>query len=148
MIELRIKNEEQLKKLARNWQGDIEDGIEKGMKAIGKHLTNVIKKGITKPSPGSKSAVRYSPFRRVKVSPPSTSPNSDTGELRSSIQWEMTSKNSVIVGSVIKKGAWLDDGTKFMKKRPFIEPNAVREQKEMGQILMNQIKKHIERSKR
>lgn len=142
-IELIIKNEAELKKLSESWECDIKDGIEKGMQAIGMHLTNTIKKDITKTSQGSKNAIRYSPFRNVKVSPPGESPNNDTGELRSSIQWELTGRDSVIVGSVIKKGAWLEHGTKNMKPRPFIRPNAERETQKMGELLMAQIRKSM-----
>jgi phage gpG-like protein len=145
MIQLKIKNEKLFRNLAKDWKKDIEKGLEVGMKAVGMHLTNEIKKSITKRSPGSTSATRYSPKRLVKVSPAGTSPNNDQGDLRGSIQWELTGPDSVIVGSVIKYGGMLEEGTPGgqLKARPYVRPTADREMETMTDILSKTIEKFM-----
>lgn len=143
MVKIKLQNKKRLEELAKYFKSDANKGIEDGMKAIGMHLRNVIIRDITKRSPGSTKAVRYQPKRNVKVSPPGTSPNNDTGELRRSIQWDLLDSDKVVIGSDIWKGMWLEMGTKKMKPRPFIYPNAVKELDNMEDVMFKAIEKRI-----
>jgi HK97 gp10 family phage protein len=66
---------------------------------------------------------RYNPKRTVHVSAPGQPPNSDTGRLAQSIQWEIDSDRlHAKVGTNLKYGAWLEFGTKTMAARPWLAP--------------------------
>jgi len=148
MLQLTLRNPNEIKNLNRRWKKAIDDGIDKGLKAVGMHLVSVIKEDIKDTSPGSVRKKRYygggKRSKMVHVSPPGTSPNTDTGDLISSITYTQNSTSSIIVGSTSKKGLWLNYGAKgpgnrILKPRPFLEPNAEKEKSKMAELLMEQV---------
>ena len=149
MIRLKWENKSAFDNLGKEWEKAIYDGIDMGMKMIGTFLVGEMKKDIIAPSKGSKKAIRYNPKRDVKVSPPGTSPNSDQGELVSSITYNSLAKDTIIVGSAIHKGGWLNYGVKNRKRggtlapRPFIEPNIEKNQDKMAEMLMERIESRM-----
>lgn len=86
-------------------------------------------KGIKKVS-GGKKQTRSNPTRTVTVSKPGDPPNTDRGGLIQSIQFEVDKSTlDASVGSNLKYAAWLEFGTKRMKKkRPWLAP-AIRKTK-------------------
>lgn len=78
-------------------------------------------------------AVRYKPRRNVTVSKPGDPPNTDTGRLAQSIQFEFENGGLVgIVGTSLKYGAWLEFGTQHIKPRPWLRPAVRKTQSELG----------------
>ena len=65
--------------------------------------------------------------RLHQSSAPGEYPASDTGQLVNSIHAVKVSGLSVRVGSVVKHGKWMEEGTTRMKKRPWLEPETTKE---------------------
>tara|TARA_R110001599_G_scaffold210877_4_gene408264 strand:+ start:9486 stop:9935 length:450 start_codon:yes stop_codon:yes gene_type:complete len=146
MIKLTPKNPNALPKMHEDMEDAISLGIKQGMQKIGMHLTAIIKKDITKRSKGSVKGMRYNPNRKVKISPSGTSPNNDTGALRSSILWQlMGNDDEVLVGTTLNYGRFLEDGTRKMGARPYIKNNAESETEKMAEILTESIRKQLDR---
>lgn len=144
MVKLQLKTTKNLKNLGLNWQDALDVGVKRGLKAIGMYLTNEIKKDVSSVSVGSVRKKRYNPVRHPMVSPAGKSPNSDRGDLRGSITWALLGRDSVIVGSTVQHGVYLENGTKKMKPRPFIEPNATKEAEKMSDIMMKIVQKRMD----
>lgn len=144
MIQLKIIDKAKMKKIAPHLHGSFQKGVQRGLDAVGMKLTNIIKKDLTKPSTGSARDIRYNPRRKVKVSPAGKSPNSDRGELRSSMAWNRKGVSSVFVGSLVKKGAYLEHGTKRMRPRPFIEVNAKKNIDLLSRTMIDKVLEQIE----
>ena len=143
MIQLKINNPKALKKMHKGLDDALTEGIKQGMQRIGMHLTNMIKKDLTKKSKGSVRVVRRG--KKVWQSLAGTSPNHDTGALRSSILWDLGGNNDeVTVGTTLKYGRYLEDGTKKMKPHPFIKTNAEKHERDMAAILIESIRKKVE----
>jgi len=104
-------------------------------------------KSINNLSSGSKSQIRYSPKRKVQVSRPGKPPNTDLGDLVRSIQWKYNkSKNEGIVGSNLKKAAWLELGTKTIKPRPFLGPAVKKNKKKIPKGFVSELKSEIKKA--
>jgi hypothetical protein len=65
--------------------------------------------------------------RLHRASAPGEYPASDTGQLVNSIHAIKVSGLAVRVGSMAKHGKWLEEGTRHMKKRPWLEPEVRKE---------------------
>ena len=137
------KDFKNLDRYVKKMDKKLKTGVKRGLESVGMFLVAEIKKSITKKSAGSTRAFRRG--KKVWVSPPNTSPNSDTGELHSSIMWEiMSGGDSVFVGStVFDKGEHLELGTKNMKKRPYLQPNIEKNQAKAADIFMERIRKYM-----
>jgi HK97 gp10 family phage protein len=62
-------------------------------------------------------------YGKHTASKPGYPPNSDTGRLVRSINWEVDDSKLVgLVGTNLKYGAWLEFGTKDMEARPWLSP--------------------------
>ena len=125
----------------------IKTGVRKGMSATGMFLVREIKKDLSKKSSGSKKDIRYDPKRSVWVSPAGKSPNNDTKELYNSVSWELRGDDAVFVGSEIKKGLWLEEGTKKMKPRPFIKSNAEKKSDQLTSVFEDRFLKYLDKGK-
>jgi HK97 gp10 family phage protein len=85
------------------------------------HATAV--KSIQAQSSSSGHETRYNPKRLVKVSAEGHPPNTDTGRLVQSIQFEIEPEKGVgRVGTNLKYGADLEFGTLHMAARPWLLP--------------------------
>ena len=66
-------------------------------------------------------AQRYQPDRKVNVSKPGSTPNTDTGRLVQSIRMEFLNGGATaLVGTNLKYGAYLEFGTRTMAPRPWL----------------------------
>jgi hypothetical protein len=65
--------------------------------------------------------------RMHRASAPGEYPASDTGQLVNSIHAVKVSGLAVRVGSVAKHGKWLEEGTKYMRRRPWLSPEVTKE---------------------
>ena len=137
-----MQSDADLERFGKGLRKGLKTGIKVGLQAVGMFLVGEIKKDITKRSGGSKRATRYSPKRKVWVSPKGKSPNSDQGELRSSMAWQlMNNDQSVFVGStVFNKAEILEDPNKL--NRPFIKPMIEKKQQHINAILMRNMMKY------
>jgi HK97 gp10 family phage protein len=63
----------------------------------------------------------------------------DTGLLRNSIS-HSTDENTAYIGTNVEYAAYVELGTKKMKKQPYIMPAVVDHQNEYKQIIENQLK--------
>lgn len=94
---------------------------------------------------------RYNPKREVSVSKPGDPPNTDTGRLVQSIQFEFvekTGKQTGIVGTNLRYGAWLEFGTEKMAARPWLAPALSKAAKEIGAIFEKRLAEVIKGSKK
>lgn len=74
--------------------------------------------------------------RSLGPSPPGGFPHTDTGYLRQSIFFEVTKAGrSVIVGTPVIYGLYLEVGTKKMAARPFLVPTLNQNKAKIHQIL-------------
>ena len=101
--------------------GGLEKVLEDRLQQMAIQVHSEAVKSIQKRSKGSVEGIRYSPRRKVNVSPPGEPPNTDTGRLVQSIGIEVDS-DKVVVGTNLKYGAWLEFGTREMKARPWLRP--------------------------
>lgn len=84
------------------------------------HATAI--KGIQKASIGER-VTRYNPKRNVYSSKPGDPPNTDTGRLIQSIQFEFEEGGRIgYVGTNLKYGPYLEFGTERMAARPWLAP--------------------------
>lgn len=66
---------------------------------------------------------RYSPNRDAEVSAPGNPPNKDLGTLSQSIKWEPEDGGmTVVVGTNLEYGRFLEMGTSKMEPRPWLYP--------------------------
>lgn len=111
------KAERVLKSLGANTRKQLQDATaEAGVKADG-HA----KKSIQRTSGGGKTYEKYNPRRTHQASAPGSPPNTDTGDLVSSIFMKLSnSRLAVTIGSRLKKAVALEFGTSKMAERPFL----------------------------
>lgn len=89
---------------------------------------------------------RYNPKREVHASKPGETPNTDTGRLAQSIQFEFeekTGKKTGIVGTNLKYGAYLEFGTEDMEPRPWLAPAVSAAAKEVGEIFEKTLSREV-----
>lgn len=93
---------------------------------------------------GGDRQVRYGPKRNVRVSKPGQPPNTDTGRLAKSIEFEFSDSGlSGKVGTNLKYGAALEFGTRKMAPRPWLSRAVRVKAKEIGRIFRTQFLKSI-----
>lgn len=83
---------------------------------------------------------RYKPKRQVFASFPGDPPNTDTGRLVQSIQFEIDG-NVGYVGTNLVYGAWLEFGTKNMAPRPWLSVAVESNAANVGQIFADAVRK-------
>lgn len=89
--------------------------------------------------------MRYNPERMVRVSLPGQPPNTDTGTLVSSIQFDF--KNGIgRVGTNLKYGAYLEFGTSDMAARPWLQPAFLKVTKDLAKKMKQNLKKALQRA--
>lgn len=83
---------------------------------------------------------RYRPTRTVQASAPGQPPNSDTGRLVQSIQFEVDKMNGVArVGTNLKYGAWLEFGTSTTAARPWLRPAFLSQRRNIEELFGRKI---------
>jgi len=119
---LGLKNvDKRLSDYSKVVQKDAGIAIAEGVLAI--HAEAI--KSIQKQGSSSGSETRYDPKRTVKVSAPGSPPNSDTGRLVKSIEFDIDiDKASGLVGTNLPYGAHLEFGAKSinLEARPWLAP--------------------------
>lgn len=126
------KLEKKLGEVAKVFNKAAEESIVEATLLV--HATAV--KSIQKNTDGQ-SQTRYNPNREVKASNPGDPPNTDTGRLVQSIQFDFESKNGKMTGFVgtnLKYGAYLEFGTEDMQARPWLAPALQNSAKKVGEI--------------
>jgi HK97 gp10 family phage protein len=91
-----------------------------GRKAAAEMVADVV--GSFGTSPPGVTYQLYSPRRTHVASVAGYPPNSDTGALRASIEWETAGKLRYAVLAGTEYAAWLEFGTRDMAARPFLTP--------------------------
>lgn len=101
-------------------------------------------KGIRQRSSGEKQR-RYNPKRDVVVSKPGDPPNSDTGRLIQSVEFEIE-ENTAYVGSNLKYAAWLEFGTEHTEPRPWLAPALEKASTQVARFMQEAINSGIQKS--
>jgi hypothetical protein len=111
-----------------NWYGvPLTAAIDKAMNtrlkavgALGKRAA-VIK--ISTPFRGAGEERRYQPKRTGAASEPGDPPKRDIGRLAQSVIWtHNASAMTVVIGTAVNYGFWLETGTTKMEARPWLVP--------------------------
>lgn len=106
---------------------EFEEAVEKGLALTSQEVRTAAIRGIQDKSPGKKVQRQRQggkgTYSHVAASA-GYAPNTDTGNLVSSIQTERVSPLQYRVGSTSKAeyAEWLEFGTKNMKARPWLQP--------------------------
>ncbi|MBL4838431.1 MAG: hypothetical protein JKY34_12725 [Kordiimonadaceae bacterium] len=104
---------------------DTRKKLEGGTASIGLVAEGFTKKSIQTNSGGGETYEKYEPRRQHTASAPGDAPNSDTGDLASSIFLKVDRANlSATIGSRLEQAPALEFGTKNMAARPFLRPAA------------------------
>lgn len=165
MIELKVDSSQATKKafkidgLADKLPGIVHDEVFKGAHRIRnrtiKSIARGIKSGTVYTWRGISSgeipdAFRMSPFGKLypvklrnkphRASAPGQAPATDTGELIASIIVD-NRRNSIEVGATAKYAPWLEDGTRGMESRPFLEPALDKELSGIEKAVLNAIER-------
>ncbi len=91
-----------------------------------------------------RAMVRYNPKRRVFVSDPGDPPNTDTGRLVQSIQFDFENDGFTgRVGTNLRYGAWLEFGTRTMEPRPWLSTAIEHVSSEIGEIFARNLRSEL-----
>lgn len=95
-------------------------------------------------SSGGERQVRYGPTRTVTASKPGSPPNTDTGRLVQSIQFEFLDNGaSSVVGTNVKYGKYLEFGTSKMAARPWLQPAFDKNKKKIEKLFFSEVNKEV-----
>lgn len=104
---------------------DIDDAIDKGVKATAWQVRNSAVKSIQQVSPGqvvTRTRQNGSGSYEHVASQKGDAPNTDTGALVKSVAVEPGGDGVAFVGSDLKYAAYLEFGTRQMDARPWLNP--------------------------
>jgi HK97 gp10 family phage protein len=101
-------------------------------------------RSIQKVSQGERQT-RYNPKREVVVSRPMDPPNTDTGRLIQSIEFEVDGKTGY-VGTNLRYGAYLEFGTNTMAPRPWLFPAFLKNRKEVKEIMFDGVQVSLDKA--
>lgn len=109
--------------------------------SIGKEMEKVVKDGIKNP-PKTGRTYRYR-GRRYRASAPGQYPANRSGNLRRSVEFNVEGKKFVKVGTDVEYGRFLEDGTRRMARRPFLELSRKKIGNRIPTICAQRIEKYI-----
>lgn len=131
--------------LSKDYAKRLTQATEQALEAI----RNVIITGVLKIDREAKILIDRGPktgrmYGKHQASAPGEAPATNTGKLIKSITWE-TSRQGLIaeVGSPLPYASFLEDGTRKMDPRPWLQPAY---EKHLGDIvtdIMDALKKHL-----
>lgn len=122
----------------------VASGVQTALKQCALEIHKEAVLGIRNVSRGE-IMTRYHPKRTVVVSEPGGTPNSDTGQLIQSIQFEIDG-NTAYVGSNLKYAAWLEFGTKWVAARPWLAPALMKCSDKVAEIMKKAINGSLQKS--
>lgn len=108
------------------WEREFEAGFRRNVSAACIYLTNAIKADISQSGTLRYTSImdkRSKTIRNFTHSIAGNPPFKQTGRLRASISWEIVQGLVGRVGTNVLYGLFLDQGTRKMRPRPFLEAN-------------------------
>jgi HK97 gp10 family phage protein len=122
----------------------VEKGVNLALKKAALELHREAVSGIREVS-GGEIQTRYNPKRSVVVSKPGDAPNSDTGQLIQSIQFELED-GKAFVGSNLGYASDLEFGTKNMAARPWLSLAFMKTSEKIAEIMRTSINDSIQKA--
>jgi len=135
-MKIKMEGEEQLKRNLLSLGRDMDKALANGVFITANQIRTEAIKSIQTHSFGTyvkRSRQGGGTYDHVAAAAGSA-PNTDTGKLVASIAVEMDwKKREAFVGTNLDYGAWLEEGTKKMDARPWLEPAARNNNKNLNE---------------
>lgn len=141
-IDARRKLDGRFKKLTPQIEAEMIKATREAVFLI--HSTAI--KSIQQNSSGDRQT-RYKPKRTVRASKPGDAPNTDTGRLVKSVDFNFENRGLVgEVGTNLKYGKHLEFGTKTMAPRPWLSTAVKSVEGKLSRIFKKQFRNSVEKS--
>jgi HK97 gp10 family phage protein len=144
-MSLKIKGD--IRRFLKNANSQMLDKIDTAIVGGSMLLSARAKKNI---STGSRSGRKYKRGKSGVIgtrSAPKQFPKTDTGSLVRSISHDRVSQGVAIVGSAVKHGEYLEQGTSKMKPRPWLQPSFDQVESKIGGMVKKAVKESFNESK-
>lgn len=118
-IRIDLKGADVWQNLMRTASAETREHVSAAVVETALDLRTRVVKSIKRRSPGGVTYQKYNPRRTHQASGPGLPPNTDTGRLINSIEFDQIGQLTATVGSKLAYAVYLEYGTRKMRARPF-----------------------------